>query len=114
MLQLRADPTNWSGLSPEAMEPIMARYMSWHHDLRAEGRTMIVEELSEANSVEVSLPDPDAPVAEQPYANTADSVSGFWLISAADRDDAIRVARDCPGLLHGGRIEIIEAVDHGV
>ncbi len=113
MLLLRADPANWSTLSAEEMDPIMARYTTWHHELRAQGRTVIVEELSEASSVEVTSMDPEQAVTEHPYGETPDSVSGFWIISAADQDDAITVARECPGLLHGGRIEVMEIVEHG-
>jgi hypothetical protein len=113
LLLLRADPVGWASLTPEALEPIMARYTSWHHELRAEGRTVQVEEVSEASSVELTSADPDSPVRERPYGDTPDSVSGFWVISAEDRDDAVRTARGCPGLLHGGRIEVVEVVEHG-
>ncbi len=41
----------------------------------------------------------------------ANPVSGYSLIEAADRDDAIAKAKGCPILASGGSIELAEAFD---
>jgi hypothetical protein len=50
----------------------------------------------------------DGTVADNGGANPA---SGYSLIEAADRDDAIAKARGCPILAAGGSIELGEAID---
>jgi hypothetical protein len=113
MLLLRHHPSAWSDLPPADSERIMGRYMSWGGELAAEGRSVTAEELDQASSVLLTSSDPDSAVADSTDRGTDQSVSGFWLISAADRDDAIRAARGCPGFLHGGTIELFEVIDHG-
>jgi len=41
----------------------------------------------------------------------ANPASGFSLIEAADRDDAVAKAKNCPILAAGGSVEIAEAFD---
>ena len=41
----------------------------------------------------------------------ANPVSGYSLIEAADKDDAITKAKGCPILASGGSIELAEAFD---
>ena len=54
---------------------------------------------------------PDSPVIDGPYSETKESIGGLYIISAADRDDAIRIARECPVFLHGGTVEIVRIVE---
>ena len=112
ILLLRGDPRNWTDLAPHDRERIMGRYMSWSDELRAEGRTVTAEELAEQTSVLLTSADPKGLVIDGPYVETKECVGGFWMITAEDRDDAIRTARGCPGFLHGGTIEVVEVVDH--
>lgn len=41
----------------------------------------------------------------------ANPISGYTLIEAATLDDAIKHAKNCPILAHGGSIELAEAID---
>lgn len=40
-----------------------------------------------------------------------DVLAGYVVISAADFDEAVDVAAGCPGLKHGGGVEVGEAVE---
>lgn len=51
---------------------------------------------------------PDGSVAENGGANPA---SGYSLIEAPDRDDALAKAKGCPILKAGGSVEVAEAFD---
>jgi hypothetical protein len=54
----------------------------------------------------LELPDP-AP--DGPFVEVKELLGGYMIISAADLDEAIRVARDCPGLMRpGSGVEVIE------
>ena len=51
---------------------------------------------------------PDGSVTDDGGANP---VSGYSLIEASDRDDAIAKAKGCPVLTAGGSVELAEAID---
>jgi hypothetical protein len=43
-------------------------------------------------------------------ADTGDQLGGYMLINADDLDAAVQIARGCPGLTAGGRVEVGETV----
>jgi hypothetical protein len=45
--------------------------------------------------------------------NPADSLTGYVVVSASDLEDAVGLAKGCPGLTHGGGVEVGEAIDMG-
>jgi hypothetical protein len=111
VLLLRGDPAEWSALAPEDMQRIMGRYMTWGDELRAQGREVSGEQLIEPTSALVSRDGDDFTVVDGPYIETKECIGGFYVITAADRDDAIAVARDCPVHLHGGTVEVVQVVE---
>jgi hypothetical protein len=111
-LLLRGDPADWASLSPDDMQRIMGRYMAWGDELRAQGAEVLGgEQLDERSSVKLTSSDAASPVVDGPYIETKESIGGYYLISAADRDEAVRLARGCPVFLHGGTVEVVQVVD---
>jgi len=51
-------------------------------------------------------------IADGPYTETKESVGGYFVIEAANYDEAVEVAKGCPSLHHEGTVEVREAVDH--
>jgi hypothetical protein len=49
----------------------------------------------------VRLRDGEALTTDGPFAETKEQLGGFYLIEAADLDEAIAFARDCPGSWYG-------------
>jgi YCII-related domain len=57
-----------------------------------------------AGRLVTSQPPPDGPLVE-----VKELLGGYMIISAATLDEAIEVARECPGLVRpGGGVEVIE------
>jgi hypothetical protein len=57
-------------------------------------------------SGKVALPDPPP---DGPFVEVKELVGGYMIVSAADLDEATRVARECPGLVRpGSGVEVIE------
>ncbi len=110
-LWLRGNPADWNGLSPDDMQRIMERYMAWGDELRARDIEVDGEQLDETTSVQLTSSDPDSPVIDGPYIETKESIGGFYIITAADRHDAVRIARECPVFLHGGTVEVVRVVE---
>lgn len=48
----------------------------------------------------------DKTVREQPYDGNKETVSAFFLVKAADLDEATEIARQCPIYELGGSVEI--------
>jgi hypothetical protein len=44
-------------------------------------------------------------------SNAPDALAGYVVIEAADLDAAVSIASGCPGLRHGGGVEVGEAMD---
>ena len=45
-------------------------------------------------------------VVDGPYAEAKEVVGGYFLIEAADYDEAVEISKGCPHLKYGGRIEL--------
>src|SRR5262245_47832780 len=49
------------------------------------------------------------PQPDGPFVELKELVGGYMVVAAADLDEAIRVARECPGLIRpGSGVEVIE------
>ncbi|MCH9641786.1 MAG: YciI family protein [Actinomycetia bacterium] len=54
----------------------------------------------------------DVVLSDGPYAETKEALTGFFLIEAADLDEALRIAADIPAAW-GGAVEVRPVVDFG-
>ena len=49
------------------------------------------------------------PAPDGPFVEVKELVGGYMIVSAANMEEAIRVARECPGLVRpGSGVEVIE------
>ena len=80
------------------MEARVEEYRNWARGVRASGREIAGEKLEpEARFVE---PGPSE------GAGAGWPLGGYFVITARDLDAAVGVARSCPHLRHGGRVEV--------
>src|SRR2546425_8077118 len=102
MLLLYDNPANWQRLSPEEMQKALEKYMAWTH------KPFTVDSKRLA-------PDPGRVIRSQggqpratdgPYSETKEVLGGFYLIEAANYDEAVQRASDHPHLEYGGTIEV--------
>ena len=54
----------------------------------------------------------DVLLSDGPYAETKEALTGFYLLEAADLDEAVRIAADIPGAWNGA-VEVRPVVDFG-
>ena len=52
-------------------------------------------------------------LSDGPYAETKEALTGFYLIEAADLDEALRIAADIPAAWGGGAVEVRPVIDFG-
>jgi len=92
------------GNSPEEGEQIMQKWMNWFKDLGASGNLKDGGQPLEDEGKVVSSK--GGPVTDGPYAEAKDLVGGYTLIEAGSLDRAAELARGCPILERGGRVEV--------
>jgi hypothetical protein len=101
-------PGAYDGLSPDAMQAIVARYRTWVQRLKESGAYLASEKLG--NDGRVLRRDADQGrlrVSDGPYVESKELVAGFYLIEAPDYEHAVELARDCP-VLERGTLEVRE------
>ena len=45
-------------------------------------------------------------VVDGPFAESKEAIGGYFLITVVDLDEAVAIARRCPGLKYGAAVEI--------
>src|SRR5947209_8237021 len=109
MAVLRGTAAEWKRQSPEAIQRIMEKYMAWVKKLRDEERFVGGSALTENSRVLSSSG--SQIVIDGPFPETKEMLTGYFLFHASNIEEAIGVAQDCPALLHGEKVEVIELAD---
>jgi hypothetical protein len=102
MLLLYDDPSGWRNLSAEEMQKATEKYMAWSK------KTFNVQSKRLADDFgKVMRGGPGKPkVTDGPYSETKEVLGGFYLIEAANYDEAVQRSMDHPHLEYGGTIEV--------
>ena len=96
--------TDWyQGLSPEQMQQVADRWMAWFNGLKEESRCIAGNPL-EPNGKIVS--GKNRAVSDGPFAESKETIGGYFLLKVDTMDEAVVVAQQCPGLPHGIRVEV--------
>ena len=45
-------------------------------------------------------------VTDGPYTEGKEVVGGFFIVNAKDIDEAVELAKDCPDLEHGSKVQV--------
>lgn len=86
------------------MKQIMARFGTWMQGLYAKGIVAGTNGLEPTGKI-VREPG-GAVITDGPYAETKEVVGGYILINAASLEDAVEIARGCPGLDYRLAVEV--------
>ncbi len=103
---LREDPQNFAEISPQEMQQVVERYRVWGDGLREAGQLAGGEKLADGEGKVVVLQNGSERVLDGPYSETKEIVGGFFQVIAEDYEAALALARTCPHLEFGGKIEI--------
>lgn len=76
-------------------------YIQWARSVRANGRSVSGERLADSGEA-LDL----RGTADEQWKPSSGSLQGFFIISAANLAQAADLARQCPHLRYGGRIEV--------
>lgn len=109
-LLIRGGDEELRNFTPEQMQQTLRQYFVWSDKLRGEGRYLSGEQLAGGGHT-VRMRGGQVAV-DGPYAETKEGIGGYFLIEAANADEAAEIAKGCPVLGHGGLVEIREIVEN--
>lgn len=97
--------TDWhKGLSAEEMQQVVSRWRQWFDRLTEQGQVAGGNPLENTGKV-ISGPQGRV-VADGPFAEAKEAVGGYFLLTVATEDEALAIARQCPGLPYGAIVEV--------
>jgi hypothetical protein len=111
MLLIYDDERAWAQLSEEDRQRIYAEYRQFGEQLRAAGQYVTGSQLhptSAASSVRVR--DGKRLVTDGPFAETREQLGGYYLVNAANLDEALALAARIPSA-RMGTIEVRPLVE---
>ena len=95
--------TDWyKGLSPEEMQQISDKWMAWFKGLMANGKAIAGNPLER----EGKIVGKNRVVSDGPFAESKETIGGYFLLKVNTMDEALAIAKDCPGLPYGIRVEV--------
>src|SRR5207237_1803618 len=92
------------GLSPAQLQKVVSDWMAWFERLKAEGKCAGGHPLEEEGKVVSGKQ--GRSVADGPFAESKEAIGGFFYLTVADENEAIEIAKQCPGLEFGSVVEV--------
>ena len=96
LMLARSDARAWEGLSAEEGQRIVKQYVDWSDRMRAAGRLAGSNKLKDGEGRVLSGNGGQMSVKDGPYSETKEVVGGYWLLEAADFDEAVNVTLGLP------------------
>jgi hypothetical protein len=98
--------TDWyNGLSPEEMQQVADHWMAWFKGLTESGKAVAGNPLEPQGSI-VSEKNGRVAVSDGPFTESKETIGGYFLLQVATFEEALAIARQCPGLKYGIRVEV--------
>lgn len=102
LLLLYDDPNGWKALSPEEMQKAIEKYIEWAQRPYVKGTARLAEGVGRVIRSDNGKPK----ATDGPYSETKEVLGGYYLIEAADYDEAVRLALGHPHAQYGNTIEV--------
>jgi len=97
--------TNWHrDLSPEEIQTVMNQWRGWFDRLTEQGKAKAGQPLM--NEGKIVSGKNGRVVADGPFAESKEAIGGYFLLQVNSLDEAVAIAKDCPGLAYGATVEV--------
>jgi len=90
-------------LSTEELQKVSEDWMAWFRRLTEQGKAVAGNPLEREGKI-VSAK--DRIVSDGPFAESKEAIGGYFLLDVATMDEALAIAKECPGLPYGIRVEV--------
>src|SRR5690348_4659328 len=92
-----------NGLTPEEKQKVTDQWMSWFRRLTDEGKAVAGNPLEREGKI---VSGKNKAVSDGPFAESKETIGGYFLLKVRTMDEAVAIAQQCPGLPHGIRVEV--------
>ena len=93
----------YQGLSPEQMQQVADNWMAWFNRLKDEGKCAGGNPLEREGKI---VSGKNKVVSDGPFAESKETIGGYFLLKVNTLDEAVVIAQQCPGLPYGIRVEV--------
>ena len=97
------------GYSPEELQKLFGKYDAWVENLRKRDKLRAAQPLKDGIGRVISAQ--NGRVVDGPFAETKETIGGYFVIECRDIEEAVTYAQSCPILLHGGSVELREITE---
>lgn len=112
-LVIPRDPSgSWDDVSPAEMQRVVEKYVAWGARLDQAGQLEAGEKLCDGRGRVLRGEGEALSVADGPFAEAKEVIGGFWILRAADLEEAVSLVSDCPHLGFGS-LELREIEELG-
>src|SRR5580693_10169152 len=102
--------THWhKSLSPEELQNVMSQWTAWFDRLIEQGKIKSAHPLTDEGKI-VGWKKGQT-VADGPFAESKEAIGGYFLLQVNSLDEAVAIAKGCPGLEYGGIVEVRAVAD---
>ncbi|HEX4952493.1 MAG TPA: YciI family protein [Thermoanaerobaculia bacterium] len=102
LLMIYEREAEWAGMSEAEQGEIFGEYMAFTERLKAGGHYLGGNPLQPSSTATVVRVEGGKTLAtDGPYAETREQLGGYYLVEAADLDQALSFAADIPSARHG-------------
>jgi hypothetical protein len=102
--------TDWhKGLSPEEIQNVASQWMAWFKRLTEQGKAASGRPLEPKGKIVSGKG--GRVVADGPFAESKEAIGGYFLLTVNSLDEAVAIAKECPGLAYGAKVEVRPAMD---
>jgi hypothetical protein len=90
-------------LSPEEAQKVTDQWMAWFRRLTEQGKAVAGNPLEREGKI---VSGKNRVVSDGPFAESKEAIGGYFLLDVATMDDALAIAKECPGLPYGIQVEV--------
>ena len=106
MLLIYGEESAWAGLTPDQLSAEMGAYMAYTKEMAQAGVLVAGDELHPVSTAKtLSISNGKQKVVDGPFAETKETLGGYYLVDAKDLNDAIQIAGRIPSA-RAGCIEV--------
>ena len=102
--------TDWSKrLSPQEMQNVASQWMAWFKRLSEQGKVIGGSPLDGEGKIVSGKK--GRTISDGPFAESKEAIGGYFLLRVDTMEGAVAIAKECPGLPHGAKVEVRHIVD---
>lgn len=96
--------TDWhKGLSHEEMQKVSDQWMAWFQGLIKQGKCVAGHPLERDGK---TVSGKAGTVVDGPFAESKEAIGGYFLLNVTTMDEAVAIAKQCPGLPYGAKVQV--------